>query len=115
MISIQQHLAKNRVDVLNGTETVLVQIEVQSHHTALLENGHELGSWIDHSRTTVEGYLNYREPGMRAVDWITGEEINMDSHFDKYSNPVDVKSTIGTLAQRVDNLAKYTVAGQSDN
>ncbi len=115
MISIQQHLAKNRADVLNGVETVLSQIEVQSHHTALLKNGHKLGDWIDYSRTTVEAYLNYREPGMRAVDWLTGEEINMDSHYDKYSNPVDVKSTVGILNQRTENLGKYLRDGQSNN
>lgn len=89
MISIQQHLAKNAEFIAQGTETVLAQIMVEPHHEYLLRTGKKLGDWVDYSRTTVEGYLNYREPGMRAVDWLTKEEINMDSHFDKYSKPLD--------------------------
>lgn len=119
MISIQQHLAKNRADVLNGSETVLVQFQLSSElgddHIKRYFPGRKVGDWVNYSRTTVEDYLNYRESGMRAVDFITGEEINMDSHYDKYSNPVDVKSTVGTLAQRVENLGKYLTADQSDN
>lgn len=114
MISIQQHLAKNARHIEQGTDTVLAQIQLEERHDLKFFPGKKVGDWVDYSRTTIEGYLNYREPGMRAVDWITKEEINMDSHYDKYAKPFSAADELMTIidhAQKARQALDYESEG----
>jgi hypothetical protein len=75
MQTLMEHKHKNRQYANETTETVVIQVNS------------EVGRWSDYSRCTVEQALAFMERKVRngaaerwrAVDWITKEEIALQS------------------------------------